>query len=72
MENITGKLIYIFQRLREPSSHAAISALLALAGLHIPSEVWATIFNGGAIIFGIAGVFVKEAQPQTRIEGFSK
>jgi hypothetical protein len=39
MENITGKLIYIFQRLREPSSHAAISALLALAGVHVPDAL---------------------------------
>lgn len=72
MENITGKLIYIFQRLREPSTYGALSALCALAGVHIPYELWATVFNGGAIIFGIAGVFVKEAQPQTKIEGFSK
>jgi hypothetical protein len=40
--------------------------------VHVPDALWATIFNGAAVLFGIAGVFVKEAQPQTKIEGFSK
>lgn len=72
MENITGKLIYVFSRLREPSSHASISAMLALFGTQIPDATWNTVVNGLALLFGIAGVFVKEAQPETLVKGFSK
>jgi hypothetical protein len=70
MESIVGKLLYIFSRLREPSTHAAISALLLLIGQKIPDETWNTVVNGGAVIFGILGVFFKEAKPETKVDGF--
>lgn len=70
MSNIIGKLLYVFKRLREPSTHAAISALLLMAGQNIPDETWNTVVNGGAVIFGILGVFFKEAEPETKIDGF--
>ena len=70
MSNVLGKLLYIFKRLREPSTHAAISALLAIIGVHIPDATWNACINGLAVLFGIAGVFVSEAKPETKVDGF--
>lgn len=70
MSNLVGKLLYIFKKLREPSTHAAIAGLLALIGQKIPDETWNTVINGFAVLFGILGVFFDEAKPQTKIDGF--
>lgn len=70
MENIAGKVLYIFKRLREPSTHASIAALLALFGQSIPDATWNSIVNGLAVIFGIIGVFVSEGKPETKVDGF--
>lgn len=61
-------MLYIFKRLREPSTHASIAALLALFGQSIPDEKWNAALNGGAVLFGILGVFVKEAKPETNVD----
>ncbi|MGZ8927128.1 MAG: hypothetical protein ACXW03_01590 [Methylobacter sp.] len=65
-----GKLLYIFNRLREPSSHAAIAAMLAMFGQTLPLGAWETLVNGGAVVFGILGVFAKEGKPETVVKGF--
>lgn len=70
MEDIVGKMLYIFSRLREPSTHASLAALFALMGQSIPDETWNTVINGAAIVFGILGVFFKEAKPETNVKGF--
>ena len=70
MDDIAGKVLYIFHRLREPSSHAAICGLLALIGQHIPDETWNATINGLAVLFGIVGVFVAETTPKTKVDGF--
>jgi len=70
MEDIAGKILYIYRRLREPSSHAAIAGLLAVMGQQIPDATWNAVVNGLAVVFGIVGVFVAEAKPQTKVDGF--
>ena len=70
MENITGKLLYIFSRLREPSSFAALTGLCGMVGVQLDPGVWNSLINGLAILFGIMGVFVAEAKPETKIKGF--
>lgn len=70
MENVAGKVLYIFKRLREPSTHASLAALLALFGQNIPDVTWNSIVNGLAIVFGIIGVFVSEGKPETKVDGF--
>jgi len=67
---MVGKLLYIFERLQEPSTHASLAALFALFGQSIEPGTWQTLMNGGAVIFGMIGVFVKEGQPETVIKGF--
>ena len=68
MGNIIGKLLYVFKRLREPSTHASLAALFALVGQQIPDEQGNTAMNGAAVVFGILGVFFKEAAPETDIK----
>lgn len=70
MGNIVGKLLYVFKRLREPSTHAAISALLLVVDQKISDETWNAVINGGAVVFGILGVFFKETAPETKVDGF--
>lgn len=70
MEDIAGKTLYIFKRLREPSTHAALASLFVLAGSQMPNEAWDSVMNGLAILFGIVGVFVAESKPVTKVEGF--
>lgn len=65
---LVGKTLYVFKRLREPSTHASLAALLALFGQSIPDQTWNTIINGLAVIFGVVGVFVKEGKPETHID----
>lgn len=67
-----GKVLYVFRRLREPSTHASLAALLGLFGTSIPDATWNSVVNGLAILFGIAGVFIKEGKPETKVEGFSE
>jgi hypothetical protein len=63
-----GKIVYIFQRLREPSSHAALASLVAFFGI---SEADFSKFESWAVLaFGLIGVFVKEAKPETKVDGF--
>lgn len=68
MGNIVGKLLYVFKRLREPSTHASLAALFAMMGQSIPDEKWNTAMNGAAVVFGILGVFFKEAKPETDVD----
>lgn len=70
MGKFIGKLLYIYKRLKEPSSHAAICGLLALIGQQIPDEKWNAGINGAAVLFGIIGVFVAESKPETKVDGF--
>jgi hypothetical protein len=70
MAEFAGKLLYIFNRLREPSSQASIAGMLAMFGQTIPAGAMQTIINFGAVVFGIMGVFVREGKPETAIKGF--
>ena len=70
MSEITGKLLYIFNRIREPSTQASISAMLAMFGQTIPAGAMHTIINFGVVVFGILGVFIREGKPETVIKGF--
>lgn len=65
-----GKLIYIYERLKEPSSHTSI--LLLLSYVHV-SEAQFNDWMGIATLFvGMAAVFTPEAKPAQKIDGFSK
>ena len=70
MGNMVGKALYVFKRLREPSTHVALAGMLALIGQHIPEETWNQAINGLAVVFGILGVFVSESAPATKVDGF--
>ena len=71
MGNIPGKLIgaFIFLkgRLREPSTYASLSAVMATFGLHADPGVIQDWMNTLTLVFGLLGFFVKEAKPETEV-----
>ena len=50
----------LLARFREPSSHAAIAAILTLFGVNIEADVLNTAVQVVSGIFGLAGFFMKE------------
>ena len=50
----------IFTRLTEPSSWAAIAAVLVLFGVNVPDPLWQSIVMAGSGLAGIGGFFLKE------------
>lgn len=70
MDKIIGKLLYIYRKLKEPSTHAALSAIMTGFSLNIPDEKLKAIAGGAAIVFGILGVFFDEQGPATKVDGF--
>lgn len=65
-----GKLIYIYERLKEPSSHSAILLLLSYA--HISEAQFNDWMGIATLLVGTLAVFTPEAKPAQKIEGFSK
>ena len=65
-----GKLIYTFDRLKEPGSQRAI---MFLAGIFQIPEVELNNWLGVVTMaMGVLAVFTPEGIPETKIEGFSK
>ena len=68
MGKILTAWIYLSARLREPSSQAALSAVLLSIGVQYDAGMvhdWLTTLGIG---FGILGIFVKEAKPETEVK----
>ena len=70
MEMMIGKLLYIYRKLKEPSTHAALSAIMTGFSLQIPDDKLKAVAGGAAILFGILGVFFDEQGPSTKVDGF--
>ena len=63
MGKILGVWSYITARLAEPSTHASVAALVALAGLNLDSGTLHDGLTAAGIAFGALGFFVKESKP---------
>jgi len=63
MDKVLGFWIYFQARLAEPSTHASIASLLALAGLNLDVGVVHDGLIALGVLFGGLGFFVKEARP---------
>ena len=63
MAAVMGKIVYAFNRLKEPSSYAALAGACAALGINFPDAQFQSIMGGLSVIFGIAGVFIKEYRP---------
>ncbi len=50
---------FVVGRLKEPSTHAALTGLFAAFG-NISDSTWNIVMNGLAVTFAVAGVFIKE------------
>ena len=50
----------IFTRLTEPSSWAAIAAVLAVVGFNVPDAIWQQIVMAGTGVAGLLGLLLKE------------
>ena len=51
METIIGKLLYIYRKLKEPSTHAALSGIMTAFSLNIPDDKLKAVAGGAAIVF---------------------
>lgn len=58
------KLYYIYNRLREPSTHAALVGLFAVFGRNITDEMWNNVMNGFTVVFAVLGVLLKESKEE--------
>lgn len=63
MDKLLGAYGYVSGRLAEPSTHAAFSSLLALAGLSLDAGVVHDGLVALSVGFGALGFFVREAKP---------
>lgn len=68
MEKMMGVYIYMLQRCKEPSTHAALSSMFAMAGLSVDTGVVHDLLTLVGLAFGGLGFFVKEAKPLTIID----
>lgn len=67
MGKLLGAFIYIQSRLKEPSSHAAVSAILTNFGLSLDTGALHDGMITAGIVFGALGFFVKEAPPLSKV-----
>jgi len=58
-----GKLIYCFNRLKEPSSHAAFAMLFQTLHIQFPEAEWSAWVNALSVVFGVLAVFITEYKP---------
>ena len=70
MDKILALWNYTVQRSKEPSTHAALTALFALAvtKLNIDPGIVHDGLIALSVAFGGLGIFVKEAKPLTDVE----
>ena len=50
----------LVERFKEPSSYSAIAAVLAMAGIIVPSDLWQSIVFAGCGFAGILGFWLRE------------
>ena len=62
-----GVFEFVKERVAEPSSHAALAAMFALAGQQYPDAEINGAFNLLSIVFGVLGFWVKEAKPVSKV-----
>ncbi len=53
----------LLDRLKEPSSYAALAAVLAMIGVNIDAELWQYAVGAASALAGIAGFFLSEKAP---------
>lgn len=53
-------MIRLVARLKEPSSYAALAAVLAMVGVNIDAELWQYVVGAVSALAGIAGFFLAE------------
>lgn len=53
-------LLWLLNRLREPSTWVSISVLFSLFGVHIDDELWQAIVSFGAAVAALLGVLLRE------------
>jgi uncharacterized membrane protein YccC len=53
-------MTHILNRFKEPSSYAALAAVLAMIGISIPVDLWQNIIMIACGVSGVAGFFMSE------------
>lgn len=50
---------FIKARLKEPSTYAALAAILAMFGVHVDAGALQSVFTAAAGLSGLAGMFMR-------------
>lgn len=50
----------IINRFKEPSSYSAIAAVLAMAGVIVPNDLWQNVVLIGCGVAGVLGFWIRE------------
>lgn len=64
MSKLLEVLKFITNRLKEPSTHAALASVGAVAGMHITDSTVSNVATGFSIVCGLLGMFVTESAKQ--------
>lgn len=67
MKDFIGKLLYLYARLREPSSQVAFGGAFAILAKYVPAEVSQDALSLISLVFFSLGVFFKEGKPESVI-----
>lgn len=67
MDKLLGAYMYLAARAAEPSTHAALSSMFAMAGLSMETGVLHNVLVIISLGFGASGFWIKEAKPQTEL-----
>jgi hypothetical protein len=59
----------IISRLKEPSTYAGVSSLMALFGIQIPDSKLQSISQALAALAGVAAIFMSEAKAKANATG---
>lgn len=60
MSKLLELMQFIAARLKEPSTHAALASVGAVAGMHLSDATLSNAATGLSIACGLMGMFVKE------------
>lgn len=60
------KILYLLERLREPSTHSSLAAGFALVGANFPETEYGQLMQVLGFACMVLGIFFKEGKPENK------